>query len=76
MSFSTALFNFRKWIIIGLCFSSDPRWGEIKSFGVFDFVAQGVQLYVARRNRAQKKRKHLTSCRNPKGFLTHGHGER
>ena len=58
MSFSTALFNFRKWIIIGLCFSSDPRWGEIKSFGVFDFVAQGVQLYVARRNRAQKKRKH------------------
>ena len=39
-------------------FSADPSRGEIKSFGAFDFVAQGVQLYVVRRNRAQKRRKH------------------
>ena len=45
--------------------------GEIKSFGALDFVAQGVQAYVVRRNRAQKKRKHLTLCRNPSGFRPH-----
>ena len=39
-------------------FSRRRNRGEIKSFGVFDFVAQGVQSYVVRRNRAQKKRKH------------------
>ena len=49
-------------------FLADPQRGEIKSFGVFDFVAQGVQLYVVRRNRTQKKRKHQTLCRNPSGF--------
>ena len=54
-----------------MCFAADPRRGEIKSFGVFDFVAQGVQAYVVRRNRAQKKRKHLTLCRNPSGFRPH-----
>ena len=49
-------------------FLASPQRGEIKSFGVFDFVAQGVQAYVVRRNRAQKKRKHQISCRNPSGF--------
>ena len=39
--------------------------GQIKSFGALDFVAQGVQSYVVRRNRAQKKRKRQISCRNP-----------
>ena len=53
------------------CAFRNPAGGEIKSFGVFDFVAQGVQAYVVRRNRAQKKRKHLTLCRNPSGFRPH-----
>ena len=44
-------------------FLADP-----KSFGVFDFVPQGVQAYVAVRNRAQKKRKRKILCRNPSGF--------
>ena len=52
-------------------FLASPQRGEIKSFGVFDFVAQGVQAYVVRRNRTQKKRKHLTLCRNPSGFRPH-----
>ena len=42
--------------------------GEIKSFGALDFVPQGVQAYVAVRNRAQKKRKRKILCRNPSGF--------
>jgi len=42
--------------------------GEIKSFGALDFVPQGVQAYVAVRNRAQKKRKHQILSRNPSGF--------
>ena len=50
-----------KWLVFALSvctFFSRPEKGEIKSFGVFDFVAQGVLSYVVRRNRAQKKRKH------------------
>ena len=54
--------------IFGLRFSADPKRGEIKSFGALDFVAQGVQAYVVRRNRAQKKRKRQILCRNPQGF--------
>ena len=67
----TSPYNCTAGAIFGLCFAADPRRGEIKSFGVFDFVAQGVQAYVVRRNRAQKKRKHLTLCRNPSGFRPH-----
>ena len=36
--------------------SASPKRRQIKPFGVFDFVPQGVQSYVAGRNRAQKKR--------------------
>ena len=66
--------TYKKTIIIAVfAFSvrtilADPQRGEIKSFGVFDFVAQGVQAYVVRRNRAQKKRKHQILSRNPSGF--------
>ena len=52
-------------------FLASPQRGEIKSFGALDFVPQGVQAYVAVRNRAQKKRKHIILCRNPSGFRPH-----
>jgi hypothetical protein len=52
-------------------FLASPQRGEIKSFGALDFVPQGVQAYVAVRNRAQKKRKHKILCRNPSGFRPH-----
>ena len=61
---SNALFS----LFRSALFKPSCHRGEIKSFGVFDFVAQGVLLYVARRNRAQKKRKRQISCRNPIGF--------
>ena len=49
-------------------FLASPQRGEIKSFGALDFVPQGVQAYVAVRNRAQKKRKRKILCGNPSGF--------
>ena len=52
-------------------FLASPQRGEIKSFGALDFVPQGVQAYVAVRNRAQKKRKRKILCRNPSGFRPH-----
>ena len=61
--------QFNTVFALSICaFLASPQRGEIKSFGVFDFVAQGVQLYVVRRNRAQKKRKHQILSRNPSGF--------
>ena len=49
--FGSSVFSFSVLTIL-----ADRSRGEIKSFGVFDFVTQGVHSYVARRNRAQKKR--------------------